>query len=57
VSLNVVGGDGVKRTAGVFVYTPVDYDGHFVATQNPGAVADWSAFVQSYLATGIPVVK
>src|SRR5450432_3146500 len=57
VSLNAVGGDGVKRTAGVFVYAPGDYDGHFVSLQNPAAVADWSAFVQTYLSTGMPTVK
>jgi hypothetical protein len=56
VSLNVMGGDGAKRTAGLFVYQPDLYDGHFVATRNPMAIADWSAFVQSYLATGTPTV-
>ena len=57
VSLNVTGGDGAPRTAGVFGYVPDGYDGHFVATKNPAAVADWSAFVQSYLATGTPTVE
>jgi predicted esterase len=56
VSLDVTGGDGAKRTAGVFVYAPSGYDGHFVATKNPMAVADWTAFVQSYLAAGTPSV-
>jgi hypothetical protein len=55
-SLNVAGGDGVMRTAGVFVYAPGAYDGHFVATKNQTAITDWSAFVQSYLATGTPTV-
>jgi hypothetical protein len=57
VSLNVTGGDDVMRTAGVFGYNPDGYDGHFVATKNPAAIADWSAFIQSYLATGTPTVK
>jgi hypothetical protein len=55
-SLNVMGGDGMKRTAGVYVYAPSGYDGHFVATMNPSAVTDWSAFIESYLMTGTPVV-
>jgi hypothetical protein len=55
-SLNVTGADGQKRTAGVYTYAPDGYDGHFVATKNPKAVADWSAFLQSYLATGTPTV-
>ena len=55
-SLNATGGDGAMRTAGVFVYAPDGYDGHFVATKNPAAVTDWSAFLQSYLATGTPTV-
>jgi hypothetical protein len=53
---NVMGGDGKMRTAGVFGYDPDGYDGHFVATKNPKALADWSAFMQSYLQTGTPVV-
>jgi hypothetical protein len=32
------------------------YDGHFVASMNPAVIADWSAFVQSYLATGTPTI-
>jgi hypothetical protein len=35
---------------------PTAKDGHFVATKNPAAVTDWSAFLQSYLATGTPTV-
>jgi hypothetical protein len=56
VSANATGGDGVKRTAAVFQYQPSGYDGHFVAAQNPAAVADWSAFLQSYLAGAAPAV-
>jgi hypothetical protein len=56
VSLNVAGGDGKMRTAGVFGYKPDGYDGHFVATMNPAAVKDWTAFIESYLATGTPSV-
>ena len=55
-SLNVMGGDGKMRTAGVYGYNPDNYDGHFVATMNPSAVADWTAFIESYLATGTPTV-
>jgi hypothetical protein len=56
VRLDVAGGDGQMRTAGVFGYDPSGYDGHFVATKNPMAITDWSAFIQSYLATGTPAV-
>jgi hypothetical protein len=56
VSRNLKGGDGAPRTAAVFQYRPDGYDGHFVAQQNPAAVADWSAFVSSFLATGTPTV-
>jgi predicted esterase len=56
VSLNMKGGDGQMRTAGMFVYSPDGYDGHFVALQNPAAITDWSAFLGSYLATGTPTV-
>ena len=40
----------------MFGYDPSGYDGHFVATKNPMAITDWSAFIQSYLATGTPAV-
>jgi hypothetical protein len=56
VSANVMGGDGAPRTAAVFQYQSQGYDGHFVASMNPSAVADWVAFLQSYLATGAPTV-
>jgi hypothetical protein len=56
VTLNVMGGDGQMRTAGVFGYDPMGYDGHFVATMNPMAITDWTAFIQSYLAAGTPTV-
>jgi hypothetical protein len=56
VTANVTGGDGLKRTAAVFQYEPGTYDGHFVATRNDAAAADWMAFLQSYFAGGAPVV-
>ena len=56
VSLNLTAGDGMKRTAAMFPYTSMGYDGHFVASMNPAAIADWAAFVESYLATGTPTV-
>jgi hypothetical protein len=37
----------------VFQYTPAaGKDGHFVATDLPAAVADWTAFIESWLTTG-----
>ena len=51
VTANMMGGDSAKRTAAVFQYQPGAYDGHFVAAQ-----ADWMAFLQSYLATGTPLI-
>jgi len=56
VTANFTGGDSKKRTAAVFQYEPGAYDGHFVVMQNTTASADWMAFLQSYLATGTPVV-
>jgi hypothetical protein len=56
VTANMTSSDGMKRTAALFPYAPDGYDGHFVATKNPAAIADWSAFLQSYLATGTPTV-
>jgi hypothetical protein len=57
VSLDVTADDGkTKRTAVVITYDPDGYDGHFVAKSNPAAVADWSAFLDSFLMTGTPVV-
>ena len=56
VSANVTGAGGKKVTAAIFPYDPSGYDGHFVATKNGSAIADWSAFMQSYLATGTPSV-
>jgi hypothetical protein len=52
----MTGGDSVKRTAAVFQYQSNGYDGHFVATKNPAAQADWMAFLQSYLSTGTAVI-
>jgi hypothetical protein len=60
VSANFDGGDAKKRTAAAFQYHPMSgangYDGHFVALRNDAAVADWSAFLSSWLATGTPTV-
>ena len=56
LTANQGGGDGVARTAGVFQYAPGSYDGHFVASMNTTAIADWTAFLQSYFATGTPVI-
>jgi hypothetical protein len=56
VSLNRNGGDGTPRTAAMFQYVPVDTDGHFVSTDNPTAVADWSAFLESLVGGGAPTV-
>jgi len=56
VTANVTGGDGIKRTAGVFQYQPDGYDGHFVATKNASAQSDWLAFLRSYLNSGTPAI-
>jgi len=56
VTLNQSGGDGVMRTGGVFQYQPGATDGHFVASMNTAAIADWTEFLQSYIATGTPVI-
>ena len=56
MTLNQAGGDGVMRTGGVFQYQPGSTDGHFVASMNAAAVSDWTAFLQSYIATGTPVI-
>jgi hypothetical protein len=57
VSMNVTGGDGVKRTAGVFQYTPPSgSDGHFVTSKVEAAGADWDAFLTSYLMGGTPAI-
>jgi hypothetical protein len=56
VKENVTGAGGKKVTAAMFPYDPDQYDGHFVALRNPAAIADWSAFLQSWLATGTPSV-
>jgi hypothetical protein len=56
VSLNRMGGDGQPRTAACFQYDATDYDGHFAATTDAQAIADWMAFIQSWLATGVPTV-
>lgn len=45
VSQNRAGGDGAARTAACFQYEADEYDGHFVATRDPGAVADWVEFL------------
>lgn len=56
VSGNVVGGDGVARTAACFQYTSDGFDGHFAAQRNPQAIADWTAFLDSVITTGTPTV-
>lgn len=57
VSLNRAAGDGSDRTAACFQYTSDgSYDGHFVSTRNPGAIADWVDFLTSAAATGTPTV-
>ena len=43
-------------TGACFQYAPDGYDGHFVLTRNPAAIADWKAFVNSAIATGTPTV-
>lgn len=40
-----------------FQYQPDGYDGHFVASQDPQAVADWAAFFASLIATGVATVN
>jgi hypothetical protein len=56
VAENITAAGGKKVTAVVIPYDPDSYDGHFVATKNPAAIADWSAFVESWLMTGTPKV-
>lgn len=50
------GGDGQLRLAAQFQYDGgAGFDGHFVATRVPAAIADWKAFLTS-LAAGAPAV-
>ena len=56
VTLNLTGSDLVPRTAGVLQYAPNGYDGHFVATENDAAIADWTAYLTSYFTTGTPTI-
>jgi predicted esterase len=56
VGLNVTGGDGVDRFGACFQYQATGYDGHFVATRDAGAIADWTAFFMSLIETGTPLV-
>jgi len=57
ISLDLSAGDGSRRTAATFQYAPESaYDGHFVALQNAAAVADWTAFLGSWWATGTPAI-
>ncbi|MEZ4400257.1 MAG: hypothetical protein R3B06_09575 [Kofleriaceae bacterium] len=52
-----VAGDGPTRFGAVFQYDPAGaFDGHFVSTQSPAAVADWLAFLESMATTGTPHV-
>ena len=51
-----VGGDGPIRLGAVAQYDGAGaYDGHFVATRHPGAIADWRAFLVS-VAQGAPSI-
>jgi hypothetical protein len=56
VTANVNGSDGAPRTAAVLQYEPNGYDGHFVATKNAAALADWTAYLTSYFTTGKPTI-
>jgi hypothetical protein len=56
VNRNLLSEGGPLRTAAVFQYAPDGYDGHFVATSNPTAIADWTAFLHTYVFTGTPSV-
>jgi hypothetical protein len=59
VSFDVTGGDGKPRTAALFQYVPdgyYGYDGHLVALRHSAAIADWSAFLNSYLASRTPAI-
>jgi len=57
VSLNITAGDGKMRTGVVAQYLPASGDdGDFVALKVPAAIADWTAFLTSYFATGTPAV-
>ena len=58
VSQNIIAGDkaGTKVTGVMIPYEAGDYDGHFVASKNATALADWTAFVRSYLKTGTPTI-
>ena len=57
ITPNRTAGDGATRFGAVFQYDPAGaFDGHFVATQAPAAIADWKAFLTSMAATGTPTV-
>jgi hypothetical protein len=72
VSLDVTAGDGKMRTGVLAQYMPAggggdagagdggagigSYDGNLVAFRDPAAIADWSAFLRSYFATGTPTI-
>lgn len=57
ITAAVAAGDGKTRFATVFEYaTDGSYDGHFVATEHPQAIADWTAFFASLAAGGSPTV-
>jgi hypothetical protein len=52
VTGNISGHTGV-----MFQYAPpTGVDGHFVATQNTTAVANWNAFIQTFESAGVPTV-
>ncbi len=51
-----MGGDGQLRLAAQFQYDGgAGFDGHFVSTRVPAAIADWKAFLTS-IAAGAPAV-
>jgi hypothetical protein len=56
-SENRTGGDGLQRTAACFQYQPDGYDGHFVATRHPTAIADWVQFITSFVQNGTPTIN
>ncbi|HVZ73130.1 MAG TPA: hypothetical protein VHJ20_12200 [Polyangia bacterium] len=56
---NLASGDAAssKVTAVMVPYTSgADYDGHFVASKNADAIADWTAFLTSYIESGAPTL-
>lgn len=56
VSQNINVGSGSVTAAAAQYAPPSGSDGHFVAFEVPGAVSDWTAFIQSDLASGRPTL-